>query len=249
MLTQIMNSRLFNNWKKGLGLFFLALSPLLITSCLDDDDVDYYDGPVAYVAYYHGSPETGNVSIYADGRLDNNNNFEYTDYFNYGRYFTGERTLSFKSGNAANSLLDTTVTLAENQAYSFFFIDAEEDADSDMGTLIAEDNWDEPSEGDAMIRLVHLSPDAPAVNLTINDSETPLFSNGTYTDITDFEEIDAEMSDFTLTDASTGEVLLTANDLNLRSQRVYTVVVRGYVNASETDKGLSLQVIRNYPNY
>ncbi|WP_230981233.1 DUF4397 domain-containing protein [Echinicola salinicaeni] len=244
-----MNRSLFKNWKKSLGLFFLAVSPLLITSCLDDDDTDYYDGPVAYVAYYHGSPETGSVSIYADGRVYNTNNFEYTDYFNYGRYFTGERTLSFKNRNAANSLLDTTVTLTENQAYSFFFIDAAEDDDSDMGTLIAEDNWNEPNEGNAMIRLVHLSPDAPEVNLTINDSETPLFSNGAYMDVTDFEEIPAEMSNFSLTDANSGEVLLTADDLNLRSQRVYTVVVRGYMDSSETNKGLSLQVIRNYPNY
>ncbi|WP_215224483.1 DUF4397 domain-containing protein [Echinicola shivajiensis] len=249
MLTRIMNSRLFKNWKKSIGLFLLAASPLLITSCLDDDDADYYDGPVAYVAYYHGSPETGAVSIYADGRLYNTNNFEYTDYFNYGRYFTGERELSFKSRNAANSLLDTTVTLTENQAYSFFFIDAAEDDDSDMSTVVAEDNWNEPEEGNALIRLVHLSPDAPAVNLTVNESDTPLFANGTYKDVTEFEAIDADFTNLSLTDANSGEILLTADDLNLRSQRVYTVIVRGYVNSSETDKGLNLQVIRNYPNY
>lgn len=248
MLTGVNNKKMLMNWKRTLGLFFLALSPLVITSCLDDEDAADIP-PVAYVAYYHGSPETGAVSIYADGRLYNTNNFEYTDFFTYGNYYTGERNLSFKNKNAANSLLDTTVTLNENQPYTFFFIDGEESA---METVIAEDNWDEPSEGKAMIRLVHLSPDAPAVNLVVNDDEAATFSNQEYKNVTDFVEIDAELTSFSITNSTTGEVILTAEDLDLRTQRIYTFIVRGYAAPEETASSiddLSLQVIRNYPNY
>jgi len=249
MLTRLSKNNLFMNWKRNLGLFMLALSPLMISSCLDDNDPADIP-PVAYVAYYHGSPETGSVSIYADGRLYNSNNFEYTDFFNYGNYYTGERTLSFKNRNAANSLLDTTVTLVENQPYTFFFIDGDEDAD--MGVVIAEDNWDDPEANKAMIRLAHLSPDSPEVNLFINDEETPSEANVAFKDVTDFIEIDADLTSFTVKDAASGETLLTAEDLNLRSQRIYTVVVRGYASpdaGTSSADDLSLQVIRNYPNY
>ncbi|WP_460545423.1 DUF4397 domain-containing protein [Echinicola sediminis] len=238
------------NWKRNLGLVLLALSPLLISSCLNDDDVEYYDGPVAYVSYYHASPETGSVSIYADGRLYNSNNFEYTDYFTYGNYFTGERDLSFKNRNAANSLLDTAVTLEENQPYTFFFIDGEED--SDMGVVIAEDNWEDPEENKAMVRFAHLSKDAPEVDLFINEEETPFVSNVSFKEVSDFIEIDADLTSFTVKNAGTDETLLTAEDLNLRTQRIYTVIVRGYAdpqNSSSSEDDLSLQVIRNYPNY
>lgn len=250
MLTQSNKNRLFAKWKRNLGLFLLALSPIVFTSCLNDDDVDYYDGPLAYVSYYHGSPETGSVSIYADGRLYNSNNFEYTDYFVYGNYYTGERNLSFKNRNADNSLLDTAVTLEENQAYSFFFIDGEEDVD--MGVVIAEDDWDDPEENKAMIRLAHLSPDAPEVSLFINDEETPSVANVSFKDVTDFIEIDADMTSFTVKDAASGETLLTAEDLNLRTQRIYTAVIRGYADpgtSTSSEYDLSIQVIRNYPNY
>ncbi|WP_137401014.1 DUF4397 domain-containing protein [Echinicola rosea] len=250
MLTRLNKNNLFNKWKRSLGLFLLALSPLVITSCLDDDDTEYYDGPLAYVSFYHGSPETGAVTIYADGVSKppySTYDFKYTDYFNYANFYTGDRTLSFKNRNANNSLLDTAVTLEENQAYSFFFIDGEE---SDMGIVQAEDDWDSPEEGKALVRLVNLSPDAPELSLFINDSDTPLFQDQAFKEVTDFSEIDADFTTFTV--EGVGEINLTAEDLDLREQRVYTVIVRGYVNpdsGSTSEKDLSIQVIRNYPNY
>ena len=193
MLTRLNKTNFLTKWKKSLGLLFLALSPLLITSCLDDDEIDYYDGPLAYVSFYHGSPETGAVTIYADGVSKppySTYDFKYTDYFNYGNFYTGERTLSFKNRNANNSLLDTTVTLEENQVYSFFFIDGE---DADMGIVQAEDDWDSPAADKALVRLVNLSPDAPALDLYINDEETPLFDGEAFKSVTDFVEIDADL--------------------------------------------------------
>ncbi|QDH77844.1 DUF4397 domain-containing protein [Echinicola soli] len=250
MLTRLNKINLSTKWKRSLGLILLALSPLLITSCLDDDDTEYYDGPLAYVSFYHGSPETGAVTIYADGVSKppySTYDFKYTDYFNYANFYTGERTLSFKNRNANNSLLDTTVSLEENQVYSFFFIDGEE---SDMDIVQAEDEWDSPAEDKAMVRLVNLSPDSPALNLYINDKETPTFEGEAFKSVTDFVEIDADLTTFTVEGA--GEINLTAEDLDLRAERVYTVIVRGYVNpesGSNSEKDLSIQVIRNYPNY
>ncbi|WP_157492905.1 DUF4397 domain-containing protein [Echinicola pacifica] len=253
MIKHLKMNTMPKRWLKGITLMMLAISPLFITGCLDDDDDINYDGPVAYVAFYHGSPETGAVTMYADGVSKPPYSvypLEYTDFFNYGNFYTGDRTISFKSRNADNSLLDTAVVLEENKAYSFFLIDGE--GDKDLGTVIAEDDWETPADDQALIRLVHLSPDAPAVNMTINDQEMALFSDESYQGVSTFEPIAGDLTSITITDAMTGEVLLTADDLQLRPQRVYTAIVRGYANpatGTHTDEDLSLQIIRNYPNY
>ncbi len=247
MLTQIKKISNFRKWKINWALLLLAMSPILISSCLDDDDVEELP-PAAYVSYYHGAPNFEAITIYADGNQYNTNLFEFTDYFNYYRFFTGDRDLSFRLRNTANSLLDTTVNFTENQAYSFFLTEENEQ----LETVIAEDNWESPEVTNALIRLAHLSPDAPAVNLQINDEETDLFESQSFKDVTDFVEVTAAPTDFTLKNTVNGEVLLTAEDINLRNERVYTIVVRGYTSPEEgapANQELSLQVIRNYPDF
>ncbi len=66
MLTPMKEKSMLRKWRKGLGLFLLAISPLVFTACLDDDDVQEMP-PVAYVSFYHGSPGTGALTITVDG--------------------------------------------------------------------------------------------------------------------------------------------------------------------------------------
>ncbi|MDN3668450.1 DUF4397 domain-containing protein [Echinicola jeungdonensis] len=247
MLTQLINIADYRKWKINWALLLLAMSPIIMSSCLDDDDVEELP-PAAYVSYYHGAPNFEAITIYADGNQYNTNLFEFSDYFIYSRFYTGDRDLSFRLRNTANSLLDTTVNFIENQAYSFFLTEENDQ----LQTVIAEDNWDSPENTNALVRLVHLSPDAPAVSLKINDEETDLFENQSFQDVTDFEEITAAPTNLTLKNADNGEVLLTAENINLRNERVYTIVVRGYASPEEgapASHELSLQLIRNYPDF
>lgn len=230
---------------RGIGIFSLALVPFL-TGCLDDENDSINPEPVAYVSFYHGSPSTSAISIEVDNRLYNTNSFDYSTYFDYGRFYTGKRTFSFKSVNAANSLLDTLVTFEADKAYSFFISEEEEN----FTPVITEDELKTPASGKAMIRLVHLSPDAPAVNLQIGEGGSDLFEDQGYKESSDYEEVAAGRLDLNLKSSTDTEVLVTAEDINIREGRIYTVVVRGYTDASSsTANSLSLQLIRNYPNY
>jgi hypothetical protein len=247
MSTQMNKNKFSNRWTKGVGMLGLALLPLL-TSCLDDDD-NYMDAtPVAYVSFYHGSPELSSLQIEVDHKSYPqvvSHIFDYSTYYDYGRFFTGERKFSFKAGNAANSLLDTLVKLEADKAYSFF-ISEEEDG---FLPLIVEDELDSPASGKALIRLIHLSPDAPEVNLQVGEDGEDLFENQGYRDLSDFEEIEAGRVDLNLVAAGDGESLVAAQGVTIREGRIYTLVVRGYQDGTNTANSLSLQLVRNYPNY
>src|SRR5690606_7635340 len=231
-------------WTKGLGMIALALLPVL-SSCLDDDDERLEPVPVAYVSFYHGSPKISSLQIEVDHRPYNTNTFDYSTYFDYGRFYTGDRNFSFKIGNAANSLLDTLVKFEADKAYSFF-ISEEEDG---FLPLLVEDDLDSPATGEALIRLVHLSPDAPEVTLLTGEDEEELFENQGYREVSDFVEVEAGRLNLNLVAAAGSESLVSATNVNVREGRIYTLVVRGYKENSNTANSLSLQLVRNYPNY
>lgn len=231
-------------WTKGVGMLALALLPFL-TSCLNDDDQKLESIPAAYVSFYHGSPNMSSIRIEVDHRLYNTNTFDYSTYFDYGRFYTGERNFSFKAGNAANSLLDTLVKLEVDKAYSFFITEEE----SGILPLIVEDELESPASGKAMIRLIHLSPDVEDVNLQLGDNGEELFENQAYREVSDFEEVEAGRLDLNLVSAANGESLVSAANVMVREGRIYTLVVRGYKESSNSANSLSLQLVRNYPNY
>ena len=245
MSTRMNKTKLSKLLTRSVGILSLAAIPFL-TSCLDDDDVNVNPEPVAYVSFYHGLPNLSSIQIEVDNNRYNTNPFEYSTYFDYGRFYTGNRNFSFKLGNAANSLLDTLVKFEADKAYSFFLSEEQENT---FFPIIVEDEIESPASGKAMIRLVHLSPDAPDVSLQIGDEEEEIFENQAYREVSDFTEIDAGRVNFNLLSGENGDSLISADNINIREGRIYTLVVRGYIDNSSTAKSISLQLVRNYPNY
>lgn len=242
-----MNTNKFSNlWNRGMGLLGLALIPFL-TSCLDDDDKHLDATPAAYVSFYHGSPGTSTLRMEVDSRPFPDvviKPFDYSTYFDYQRFFIGDRKFSFKLGNAANSMLDTLVKFEADKAYSFFISEEGEN----FLPVIVEDELESPASGKALVRLAHLSPDVPEVNLKIGEDEI-VFENQAFRDVSDFEEIDAGRLDLNLLSADNDESLVSADNINIQQGRIYTLVVRGYKDSSNSANRLSLQLVRNYPNY
>ena len=247
MSTQMNKNTFSALWTRGVAIVAIALLPLL-SSCLDDDD-QYLDAtPVAYVSFYHGSPQTSSLRIEVDNQSypkTASHVFDYSTYYDYGRFFPGERNFSFKAGNAANSLLDTLVKFEVDKAYSFFITEEE----SGILPLIVEDELESPASGKAMIRLIHLSPDVEDVNLQLGDNGEELFENQGYREVSDFEEVEAGRLDLNLVSAANGESLVSAANVMVREGRIYTLVARGYKESSNSANSLSLQLVRNYPNY
>src|SRR5690606_41394625 len=96
------------------------------------------------------------------------------------------------------------VKFEADKAYSFF-ISEEEDG---FLPLLVEDDLDSPAAGKAMIRLIHLSPDAPEVTLQIGEDEEELFENNGYREVSDFEEVEAGRLDLNLVAAASRAALV-----------------------------------------
>lgn len=230
------NFELLNKLVVILGSMAIMLS---LTSCLDDEGEPT---PVAFVSIFHASPDAPDLDVVLDGQLLFDQALEYTDYSIYRQFFTGNRELEFSPYNANNVLLDTAYNFQADKAYSVF-VAGEED---NLSALIVEDQADEPAEGNALVRLVQLSPDAPAVDFIVGEEDTPLFSDQAFKEVTDFTEVAADTYALAVTEVDGSEALVSVSDAELEEGDIYTVIVRGFVNPpSGNTNDLSIQIIQH----
>ena len=87
------------------------------------------------------------------------------------------------------------------------------------------------------MRLIHASPDAPAVDVAVAGTSTLVFSNVAFKGVGAYTPVDAGTYDLEVRAAGTSTVALTISDLALADRNVYTAVAVGLI-----DDG-SLQVV------
>lgn len=85
------------------------------------------------------------------------------------------------------------------------------------------------------MRVAHLSPDVPAVDVTVAETGTVLFDNATFGNATDYATVPA--GDYTLeirqaTETNDGEVVTTV-DVTLENGTVYSAIAAGYLSPGE----------------
>ncbi|WP_375583776.1 DUF4397 domain-containing protein [Cyclobacterium xiamenense] len=235
---------------KKLNTLWKGMATVLVLaqcfSCLNMEDESLENTPTAYVSFFNGTKVDQEIKITVDDRIYDRRHFDFGQYIDYWYFYTGRRDFSFQDPTTDQSLLDTAVNLEVEKAYTFFMT---EDG-GQIKTLFAEDSLDLPVSGNALIRLVHLSSDSPEVAIYQSDLAQPLFSNQGFMEITDFINVPAGERDLALMATDGSEEWARLNDVNLREGRIYTLIVRGEKQAAgESEQGLRLQLVRNYPNY
>ena len=222
-------------------LFFSLALMVLLASCMDDDD-EFVSQPVevAYVSIYHAAPDAPGFDIVVDGRVINQNPFDYTSYSGYLNFYTGNRAIRFNSVNANSALIDTTFSFEDGKAYSLFAINRLPDVEA----LLVVDSAASPVAGKAMVRFVNLSPDASAFEVAVPESAAPLFSGKAFKEATQYQEIDAKTYDFQIRNAGASGSVVSAEDVEILPGRYYTIITRGFVNPPQGNSNvLSVEVL------
>lgn len=226
---------------KTIGVWILSL--LLLSACLPDIDAPNLP-PAAYVSIYQGAPDAPGIQVSANSNIVNNAPLNYTQWIAYAAFYPGKRDFRFSAFNSATSLLEKELELKADTVYSVFLVEMEDSIDA----VMVEDNWAEPTADRAQIRLVNLSPDAGTISMEKSDSTTPVFTGSTFKAITDFEEVTTGNTILTIK-SSEGESLISTGTLELRGNRVYTLILRGLKSETTGEKKLDLQLITNYINF
>lgn len=182
----------------------------------------------SFVRVLHAVPGAPAVDVWIDGGLviENLSFGEISDYLSMpsGSYDVEV----FETGTTTTPIIDAPgVVFASGQDYT---IAARLDG-TDAVPEIYEDNNTLPADGKVHVRFIHLSPDAPAVDVAVTGGPD-LFTNVAYADSTEYLEVDPGTYDLEVRQAGTSIVALPLPGISLQSDTVYTVFAVGEAAAT-----------------
>ncbi|RLM89365.1 DUF4397 domain-containing protein [Halobellus sp. Atlit-38R] len=189
----------------------------------------------AMVRVAHLSPNAPNVDVYVDESAV----LEDVPFGAVSEYLdvpAGERQVEITAaGDPDTSVFSGPVTVEDGTAYTVAAIgEIGDGADQMFEPLILQDDNSDPGGDTARVRVVHASPDAPAVDVTVASSGDALYDGVAYGQ-SGYVEVPA--GEYTLqirgdTDGNDGDVVASF-DLDLAGGQVYTAFAAGYLSPDD----------------
>jgi len=189
----------------------------------------------SYIRVLHAAPNAPNVDIYANDSLLIDD-LEYTEYSDYQPVASGNYNIQvFPAGERNNPVIDTNIFIPPNTIYTVAAI----------GTLpnISLYPIQEPSNGlrmgEACVRFIHLSPNAPNVDIKLPDGTT-VFRDIGYKNISNFACVPGGSYTFIVTPTGSDDEVLTVPDVEIDNNNIYSIYAIGLVGESPELEALLL---------
>lgn len=217
----------------------LLLLPLLIFSMsCDDDDNPTTPDPQSNMLVVHASPDAPGVDLLVDDATVATN-LQFPDNTDYLTVDSGTRNIKVNVTGTASTVIEADLDLAADENYSVFAVDEV----ADIAPLVLQDDLSPPAAGNAHVRFVHLSPDAPAVDITLDDG-TVVFGNQAFQDATAFTPLPAGSYDLQVRVAGTTTVALDLPPITVNDGVIYTVFAKGFLSGTG-EQALGAEIIVN----
>lgn len=191
---------------------------------------------VGYVRILHAVPNAPNVDVYANDKLIAKN-LKYGDYTDYMPINEDTYKISlYATGDTSSPVLTNMLSVKKDD---IFTVAAGGDLENIAFVKVIDSNV--PAQnGNAMVRFAHLSPNAPAVDITLPDG-TVLFNNIAFKQVSAYNQ--APPSNYTLETRLTGTptVALTVPNVKLDGNTIYTIYAIGLAGESPELQALLLE--------
>lgn len=219
-----------NTIKRTLGL--AAATALLAVSALPALAAD-----TAQLRVLHASPDAPAVDIWINDEITELTNVPFGTISEYMDVPAGDYNFKvFATGTDTDPVIDADVTLAAGMAYTAA-------ATGDLANIqptVLEDGGNGAADK-ALVRVVHFSPDAPAVDVA-PDGADPVVSGLEFPTATDYLALDAGEYDLEVRIAGSGDVALQLDPVQLEGGMAYSVFAIGSA-ADPAVGGNGLQVV------
>lgn len=180
----------------------------------------------AMVRVVHASPDAPAVDVYVDGQRAISN-LSYTQGTNYTMLPEGQhqvQVFAAGTGPGGTAVIAAPVTLQGGRAYTIVAANVL----AKIEPLVIPDDLTPPAAGKAHIRVIHASPDAPAVDVAVQGGPVP-FKNAAFKAATPYTPVDAGTYTFEVRPTGTTTAVLTTSPTALAAGRLYTVFAMGQV--------------------
>ncbi len=191
------------------------------------------------VRIMHASPDTPAVDIFVDGEpaIEGLAFPDNTGYIGLPAGTYNVQVFPSPSDGTGDPALEADLEVAAGADYTVLATGLLDDGS--LGLLPLEDDNTMPAEGDAHVRLIHASPDAPAVDVLVAGTDTEVFSGVAFNEAAGPNPVAAGTYDLDVQVSPDGPVALSLPGITLQDQTVYTAVAVGLVE----DESLSVELL------
>ncbi|MBN1212017.1 MAG: DUF4397 domain-containing protein, partial [candidate division Zixibacteria bacterium] len=193
----------------------------------------------AQILVVHASPDAPGVDLLVNDIILNAAPLTFPNNTGYFTLADGNTNIKVNASGGGPNVIDATLNLGGNQAYSVFAVDTL----GSLAPLVLVDDLTVPSTGKAHVRFVHLSPTAPAVDITLTNGAI-VFANRAFKEYTPFTPLDAGTYDLQVRVAGTSTVALDLPGITLEEGMIYTVFAKGLLGGTG-DQALGASIILN----
>lgn len=238
--------------KTSLFLVLIAATALsLNTGCSEDDTSTPTPTPTAQarVLVTHASPDAPDVDLLVDNQKVNERPLTFPNNTGYLSVNAGTRNVKVNAAGTTTTVIDANLPLEANRNYSVFAIDSL----SKISALVTDDDLTAPAAGKAHVRFIHLSPNAPAVDVSVAGQAAGqgLFTNRAFNKTITAEQqaftpVDAGTVNLEVREAGTTNVVLNLSNIRLDAGKIYTVFAKGFLGGGGT-QALGAEIILHNP--
>jgi len=207
---------------------------VLISSCTKEEEKTY-----AKVLVTHASPDAPGVDLLVDNSKQNSAALTFPNNTGYLQLESGTRNIKVNVTGTSTTVINADLALEKDKNYSVFAIDSV----SKLSALVVADDLTAPASGKAHVRFIHLSPNAPAVDVAVTGGGV-VFGNKSFKDYTAFTPLDAGTYNLEVRVAGTTTVALPLPGIVLQAGKIYTVYAKGFLGGSGS-QALGAEIIVN----
>jgi len=202
----------------------VTIAAFTFVGCDDEEETPMQPVPSNSSAMViHTSPDAPGVDILVDNAVAGTN-LTYLQNTDYLTLTSGTRNIKVNVTGTSTTVIQGDINFVKDKAYSIFAVNSV----ANIEPLVLEDNLATPASGKVHVRFIHLSPDAPAVDITLADG-TVVFGNISFKGFTAFTPLDGGSYNLQVRLAGTTTVVLDLGSVPLPTGKILTVYARGFV--------------------
>lgn len=223
---------------KKLILGLAAVASIAFISSCNKDEIPTVN--TAKLMVVHTSPDAPGVDLLVDNIKVNSSALTFPNNTGYLPVLEGTRNLKVNVSGSTTTVINANVNFPKNTSQTLFAVDSV----SKLSTVLLSDDLTAPAAGKAHVRFVHLSPNAPAVDVALANAGAVVFPNTAFKGSSAFTPLDAGTYNLEVRVAGTQTVALPLPGIVLEAGKIYTVFAKGFLGGTGA-QALGAQIIVN----
>lgn len=211
----------------------LVLACVTLAAAAGCGDATAKPSPTAQLQFLHASEGADRLNAFIDNTALNDTPLSYLQTTGYVKISHGKRRLTIKTNTGDNTLVNTILSLTEGSSHTIFAANVP----AKIEAVVARDDLTAPLTGKANLRVIHLAPDAPDLDIKLSLDTGNLFSKLAFKETSKYTSITAGSYVFELLSNESGSSLKIVAG-TLTDGQIYTMFVKGQQKANTLDAQL-----------